>query len=288
MRVEPTSDHSLRAEGEITGENGSVVAHRTLSGAPGDCDGLARAVGVWASLVLDTERARSGSSDSQAPATAVASPGAVPELGVADTHPEVTWPAPAVLEKPSPEHDWYLHNDEERTLELGVGAFLMAGTGANTVAGASPYLVVEAGHGVFLRPSLAIGQSVAPLASPTELRATWGAARFDACLRLPGLYTRHHGIQLDTCGGADLGFTHFGDAPPGTAGTPVSAVTALFASIGPSLELRGELGGSMAVALRGVAGLNIVRAGFEDGTGAQIEAPLWSGRIELALSWRLR
>jgi hypothetical protein len=278
----------LRAEGEITGENGSVVAHRTLSGAPGDCDALARAVGVWASLVLDTERARSGSSDSPAPATAVASPGAAPELGVADSHPEITWPAPAVLEKPSPEHDWYLHNDDERTLELGVGAFLMAGTGANTVAGASPYLVVEAGHGVFLRPSLAIGQSVAPLASPTELRATWGAARFDACLRLPGLYTRHHGIQLDTCGGADLGFTHFGAAPPGTAGTPVSVVTALFASIGPSLELRGELGGSMAVALRGVAGLNVVRAGFEDGTGAQVEAPLWSGRIELALSWRLR
>lgn len=298
IRVEPTNAHSLRAEGEIIGENGSVIAHRTLSGAAGDCDGLARAVGVWASLVLDTERARSspeaapagGTASAGAPTTtgATSSPGRSPDLGVADGHPEMTWPAPAVLEKPSPEHEWYLHHDDERTLELGVGAFLMMGTGANTLAGATPYVVIEAGNGIFLRPSLAIGQSVMPLASAAEVRATWAAARFDTCLRLPGLYTRHRGIQLDTCAGADLGFTHFGAAPAGTAGTPVNVLTIPFASVGPSLELRGELGGSLAVALRGVAGFNVVRPGFDDGTGTHIEVPQWSGRIELALSWRLR
>jgi hypothetical protein len=283
VRVEPTGAHALRAEGQITGENGSVVAHRTLSGAAGDCDGLARAVGVWASLVLDTERARAESTTTDAASTEPPS-----DFGVADAHPEMTWPAPAVLEKPSPEHDWYLHHDEDRTVELGVGALLMMGSGANTLAGASPYVVVEAGRGIFLRPSLAAAQSVVPMATAGETRATWGSARFDTCLRLPGLYTRHRGIQLDTCGGADLGFTHFGAAASGSTGTPVGVATIPFASVGPSLELRGELGSKLSVALRGVAGLNLARTTFEDGTGARFETPLWSGRIEVALSWRLR
>jgi hypothetical protein len=129
---------------------------------------------------------------------------------------------------------------------------------------------------------------VTPLASAEQARATWAAARFDTCLRLPGLYTRHRGIQLDTCGGADVGLIRFGAAPLGAAGVPVNVLTLPFASVGPSLELRGELGGSLAVALRGVAGLNIVRPTFQDGTGSTVEAPLWSGRIELALSWRLQ
>lgn len=308
IRVEPTSDHTLRAEGQITDEGGAVIARRLLSGAPGDCDGLARAVGVWASLVLDAQRSHAGSPESaktrSGPAGSTASDGSSgatgstamevaltdppSAFGAADSHPETTWPAPAVLEKPSPEHDWYLHHDDERTLEVGVGAFLMTGTSTNTMAGASPYVVVEAGNGVFLRPSLAVAQSVAPLASAGEIRATWGAARFDTCLRLPGLYTRHRGIQLDTCGGADIGLTHLGDAPQGSTGTPVNVVTMPFASVGPSLELRGELGGKLSVAIRGVAGLNIARPAFDDGTGVRVETPVWSGRIEVALSWRLQ
>jgi len=289
IRVEPTSAHALRAEGRITGENGSVIAHRTLSGAPGDCVGLARAVGVWASLVLDAERARSTSPEPSASATPEAAPtvqASPSDFDVADSHPEMTWPAPAVLEKPSPEHDWYLHHDEERTVEVGVGFFLMGGTSASVLAGAAPYVVVEAGHGVFLRPSLALGQSLTPLAS--EARATWGAARFDTCLRLPGLYTKHRGIQLDPCAGADVGFTRFGAVPEGLAGVPVHVVTLPFASVGPSLELRGELGGRLSVALRGVAGLNVVRPRFDDGTGAVVETPAWSARGELAFSWKLR
>src|SRR5580658_2835632 len=79
IRVEPTSDHTLRAEGQIMGEGGTVVARRLLSGAPGDCDGLARAVGVWASLVLDAQRARADSAESattrSSPAGSAASDG---------------------------------------------------------------------------------------------------------------------------------------------------------------------------------------------------------------------
>jgi len=209
-------------------------------------------------------------------------------MAAATASADLAWPAPAIQEKPSPEHDWYLHHEDERTVELGAGAFLMAGTGANAMAGVTPYVVIEAGRGVFLRPSLAVGQSVPPLSSEATARVVWGVARFDTCLRLPGLYTRHHGLQLDTCGGADVGVTHYDALPSGVAGAPVNPVTMPFASVGPSLELVGELGGTFAVALRGVAGLNVVRGGFYDGTGALVETPLWSGRIELALAWRVR
>ncbi len=58
MRVQPTATHTLNAEGEITDEAGLLVADRLLSVPAGDCRGLARAVGVWASLVLEQELAR--------------------------------------------------------------------------------------------------------------------------------------------------------------------------------------------------------------------------------------
>src|SRR5215467_4408302 len=55
MRVEQGDGRALRAEGEIADENGAPVAHRALMETTTECSGLARAVGVWASLVLDAE-----------------------------------------------------------------------------------------------------------------------------------------------------------------------------------------------------------------------------------------
>jgi hypothetical protein len=303
----------MKAEAEIRGQDGAVTARRVLLDASGDCDALARATGVWASLVLESEAppagdppksaesaadvapsgaagaagtgGGAGSSGGGMGATGAAANGAI---GAADASPVAAWPAPADAEKPLAEQDWYLHHDEERTLEIGVGALLIGGATETTMAGASPYVVFETGHGLFLRPSLAVAQSVMPLASPGESRATWATARFDTCLRLPGMYMRHRGIQLDTCAGGDLGFTHLGGAPEGTAGAPVNVVTLPFVSLGPSLELRGELGGSLSAAVRGVAGVNLVRAGFYDGAGNLVDPPLFSGRAEIALSWRVR
>jgi hypothetical protein len=209
--------------------------------------------------------------------------------GVADAQANVLWPAPALLEKPLPEHDWYLHHHEdERTLEFGLGPFFMTGTGVDAVLGGTGFVVIEANNGLFLRPSLAVGQSVtSPASSGLDVHATFAAARFDGCLRLPGLYTQHRGMQLDTCAGADLGFTHFSAAPPAD-GSPSRGVTMPYVAVGPSLELRGELGGSFATALRGMVGANLIRDGFTDASGTRIETPPLSGRIELALSWRLR
>ena len=40
-------------------------------------------------------------------------------MGAGPAEPVAAWPAPAITEKASPEHDWYLHHDEGRALELG-------------------------------------------------------------------------------------------------------------------------------------------------------------------------
>ena len=73
------------------------------------------------------------------------------------------------------------------------------------------------------------------------------AGRFDACLRFPGLYTQNRGIQLDLCGGADFGFLS----------DSTDDVTLPFVSVGPSLDLRGELGSSLSASIRAVAGVNV-------------------------------
>ncbi len=269
VRIARGRARTLRAEGVISDDDGATVAHRELTGTVGDCDGLARAVGVWASLVLDTEldRAREAPEPASRPAPAKADESSL----------EVPWPAPAELEGPTPEHDWYLHHDDGRTLEVGVGGFLMSGAGPTAVTGVTPYLVVEAGNGVFLRPSLAVGQSISSLAPGSSVGpdVTFAATRFDACLRLPGLYTQKRGLQLDLCGGGDLGFTHY------------AAGAVPHVALGPSLGLRGELGGPLAAELRGVAGINLVTGTFANGADAVV-LPQWSGRAELALSWRLR
>jgi hypothetical protein len=275
LRVTKNGPKSLRAEGEIRDNLGAHVAGRILYGTGAECAPLARAAGVWAALVIDAEskRPRTAAAEAQGPAPPVAQPaddGASP--GGAAGEP---WPAPQPEEKLSPEHQTFLHHeDTSRALELGVGTFLMTGTGGGAMTGPSPFLYIETGRGVFLRPSLSFGQTLASLQSG-GVSGTWLDSRFDTCARMPGLYTSHQGLQLDLCGGADLGLTLL----DGGGLVP-------YLSLGPALDLRGELGSSLAVALRGSFGLN-VQARFDD-EGQHYMVPFWSGRVELAFSWSLR
>jgi len=283
MSVQPTADHLLQGEGKITDGLGFLVADRVLSVADGDCLGLARAVGVWASLVLEQQVARrrsfGGTNATVLTTSTSASTAAAMDASPAmQTDPQSTdslWPAPAVLEKPPPEGEWYLHHerDDPRTLELGLAGFLMSGAGAGAMAGVSPYAIIEAGSGVFLRPALAIGQTLNALNSPPILNALWMIGRFDTCLRVPGLYTHNRGIQLDLCGGADAGFL---DDSTDNAIVP-------YVSVGPSLDLRGDLGSSLAASIRGVTGINVTSE-----TTGPVSQPLWSGRLELAFSWKVK
>jgi hypothetical protein len=322
MRVDRAGPTSLRAEGGITREDGVFVAHRTIAGTTADCQALARAVGVWAALVLESELRQPALPSSPTPAAGNAAPGAVGSAGAApvegmgersaavpaDGSPNgepggagvgppaadasglvagtasalagtAGWPAPAVSEPPSPEHAWYLHHDEARALELGAGMFLMTGSGSGAVAGPTAFVVVEAGHGLFLRPALAFGESLTSL-PPSDVSASrWLDARFDTCLRLPGLYARHHGMQLDLCGGADFGATTI---------RALGETTMPYVSVGPSIDMRGELGSRLSAVLRVVAGINVLRESFADLSGAQEALPLAAGRLELAFSWDVR
>jgi hypothetical protein len=264
MRVQPTPGAAgLTAQGEIDDDSGLRIAERSLSAPTGDCEGLARAVGVWASLVLEQEAKRD-----RTPLNLAA-------LQVTDPQStDVLWPAPQALEQAPAERDWYLHHDDNaRDVEVGAAGLLMSGAGAGAMAGVSPYVAFETGHGVFLRPSIAFAEAVTALNTPPVTRAVWADFRFDACLRLPGLYTRNQGIQLDVCGGADVGALL----------DDTDNRTVPYISLGPSIDLRGELGSLLSATLRGVTGVNL----RTDSDWVTYQ-PLWSGRLELAFSWKVR
>jgi len=276
MRIDSHKPGALEASGEITDDAGTTVGHRVVSGKGTDCGGLARAIGVWASLVLDAEVHRPRPvppSDQPSPSTperdddteadSGPAPGAKPRsTATADAQSNAAWPPPLPPgEKPS-------RRDDARTFEVGAGGFLMTGitgTGGDLLVGTTPFVVIEVAKGLFLRPAIALGGSL-PSASP---RMTLATTRTDACVRLAGLYTSTHGMQLDICGGADAGMLEAdGRMLPHVA-------------VGPSMDLRGELGGDLAVVLRGLVSVNAAR-------DHQLATPLWAGRGELAMSWRLR
>jgi hypothetical protein len=168
----------------------------------------------------------------------------------------------------------------------------MAGTGTGPLVGPAIFLVLELDGALFLRPMLAAGRTLEPLKPGADVYGTYGAMRLDACLRLPGLYVPKHGLHLEGCGGADLGFLHFDamSVDPSSAGaTAQSARTIPYLGLGPSLAMRGELAGDLVVEVRGVALLNVIRETFYDASSSsQVDPPLFAGRAELGLSWRWR
>jgi len=152
LRVEKAPGSTLRGEGEITDQAGTIVAQRTIDTGSTECTSLARAVGVWASLVLDDEVQR-------AVATSAASP----------PKPQPPAPPPAANvvgwhgatqradRSSNPDAELFLsHSEEQRTFEIGIATHLLAGTGVGAIAGASVFTVSEVGDGWFLRPSLGI------------------------------------------------------------------------------------------------------------------------------------
>lgn len=184
------------------------------------------------------------------------------------------------------------HPPGSRSLEVGGGGFLLGGLGSGAVAGPTVFGVVEVGRGWFLRPMLGLGRSLTRIGATPDVYATVGLTHLDACGRIPGNYLERRGIQLDLCGGADLGFQRI-DAPslPGSTAstTPgLSGRTVPVFGAGPAIALRGELGSDLSVDLRGYAGLNVVREPFFDGEGTEVR-PTWvTGRAEVGLTWRLR
>lgn len=341
LRFARNGPADVRAEAVITNSAGERVARRTLAGST-ECEGLGRAVAVWAALVLDRERARAlrppgapegdlrsragdpgqgreaaggDGASAASPLAAEVAPapagsavdGALvrpsPEPGAASVakataSPDAPSPArsgaaseaAALHDAPSVDASTERHRPERRLIEVGIGTFLLTGNGSNAVLGSTAYGVIEASRGFFVRPALLAGESVIPLGDSGNANALLFAGRLDACLRVPGNHNQNRGLELALCGGADFGVTYFPSAPPGYAGwgAPAEATVLPLLSMGPSLDLRGDLGSGWSLVLRGVAGVNVIRKGFSDMNGGRIE-PAWaSGRVELALAWRVR
>jgi hypothetical protein len=261
----------LRATGEVIDRAGAPVAHRAIdrqaTGAA-ECTALARAIGVWASLVLDAEVQRA---QDEAP---VPPPPAPPA--------QAGWPEPAPPpERPSPESQFFLaHPAETRHVEIGAASLIMTGTGNGLIAGGSLFEVSEVGAGWFLRPSLGAGRTVTQVVPGSNVFATLGDGRFDACKRIPGNYLEQRGLQLDICAGPEVGFLF---VDPRTAGAASQTLPLL--ALGPSIDFRGELGSAFSVLVRGVLDVNFLPESTPDGT---VSEALFLARAEVGVSLRLR
>jgi hypothetical protein len=272
----------LTVEGEITDEVDAPVAHRVLTVYGHECAPLARAVGVWASLVLDAEVDHTSRAPPAPPVVEVHPPVLGKDYGAsgAGASPGEPLVEPLAIEKSAPEASILLSHDEgERTLEFGVSMFLMGGTGAGMMLGPTVFGVIEAGRGWFLRPALFFGQTLDGVGLSGDVDGTLVAGRFDACARIPGFYIERHGIQLDVCAGLDGGGMHV-DPPNGEASSDEP-----FFAVGPSMTLRGELGNGLALMIRGVMDFNAIRESLDS---SDFDPSVLVGRAEVGLSWQVR
>lgn len=103
-------------------------------------------------------------------------------------------------------------------------------------------------------------------------------ARVDFCRRIPGNYVERRGVELDLCAGVEGGVVTSdalaSDGRSGTAGR---------AGIGPAANLRGELGGGLALEVRTLFGTNLVATSILD----ESRPPLVFASAELGVSMRL-
>ena len=288
MRASRARTGVVRGEGEIVDDLGAPVAHREFTSTSySECSGLARAIGVWASLVLDAELERAKKQQAESARAIAAAKIPMPS----DAGPSL-WPAPVVNEKAPPQYYSLLqHDPAKRSVEIGFSTFLMSGTGTGALVGPAAFMVIEIDKGLYLRPMIAAARTLEPLTQTGDVYGTWGATRFDVCLRIPGMYLEKRGLQLDTCGGADLGFLHFDamSADPMNAIPAQNARTIPYFALGPTLSMRGELDGNLSVELRGLFLVNLIRETFVDSSSnSHVDPPLLAGRVELGLSWRWR
>lgn len=276
MTVSPASANvsarsvaSKSAEAVIVDDAGTIVAQRTLNDRNSrSCVPLARAIGAWASLVLDAQMVQAKDADgtlttpASADAEAVTSE-AKPPLRLAHTHPD-----PDVVSSTEATHP--TSATHERALEIGSMVYVRNGILASGgMAGVSPFVAVELEDAWVLRPSLAFGRSTQGLVGMSQV-----GGRADVCRRIPGNYTERRGIEADLCAGFEAGVV---------TSQAVHADSVGRAGVGPAATLRGELAGGVALEVRGLVGANLIQSALL----GQAEAPLVFAAAELGISVRL-
>lgn len=290
LRIELARDErETTAEGRLFDAHGTEVGRRTLRAPGRACAPLARAIGVWASLALDDAMARAAEARrAREKRDARSSTAEPPAATAAGEHAGAAlWPEPASVEPPSPESELFLrHAPSSRTFEIGASGLITSGWGSGPLAGGAVFGILEIGGGVFLRPAISYGASNDTLTNATGLEARWWGSRLDGCGRIPGFYRERRGLQLDLCGGAEVGFVGIRPRDDVRA-TSAADKTLPELEVGPSFALRGELGGALSAELRGSGFVDVVREGYLSASGASVVPPLFGARAELGLSWRV-
>ncbi len=244
----------LRADGEILDGRGISISRRSFTNPGTTCATLAKAIGVWASLALDDERAKIGP-DAKPPATP---PPPVPTAHAKrkgfeeddDVDPDLRPNRPAPV---------------ERTREVGVASVLEGGVADRPLFGPAVYGVMDLGAGFLLRPTLAFDATFA------SQQTIHGATRIDLCGRLRGNYHAQRGLDAEICAGSEMGFLR------------ESGTTLPLLELGPALGLQGELASNFAVTLRGIGNINLLGGSIGDFSPQTL-----AGRVELGVTWKLQ
>ena len=262
---------SKSAEAVIVDDAGTIVAQRTLSDRNlRSCLPLARAVGAWATLVLDAEMVRAKDDDGTLTTPAIEDDPATDgeakrSLRVVHTHPDLDSTALGESGDRAP--------SAKRSLEVGAMVYVRDGVLATGgMAGVSPFVAIELANAWVIRPSGAFGRSTAGAVGMSHV-----GGRADLCRRIPGNYTERRGIEADLCAGFEAGILT-SQATEASRGDSVAR-----AGFGPAATLRGELAGGVALEVRGLVGANFIQSALL-GQGAP---PLVFAAAELGVSMRL-
>lgn len=256
----------------IVDDTGAVVARRTIADrAARTCLPLAKAVGAWASLVLDAELARAKDDDD----LKSLAPQASSDAGTGSHGPREREVRDAgVIGEGAP-------RSRPPSIELGSMGYIRNGVSSTGgVGGLSAFVTIEVSPGWILRPTLAFGRSTTRVpVTATEFAAlSHVGSRVDFCRRIPGNYIERRGIELDLCAGLDGGVVT-SDAISGNR-----SGTAPRLGFGPAANLRGELGAGIALEVRSLVGANFLTMPIFE----EARTPLVFAAAELGVSMRLQ
>jgi hypothetical protein len=272
------------ATARIVDDRGSLVAERSVSDRTA-CTPLARAIGAWASLVLDDELARARdaadaplrSASASASVNTNATPMNAPSEG-RDGRPPILESVDGSTAKDVDAVP--AQTEDGRTFEVGLSGYVRDGLAADSgFAGGSAFVAFEVAKGWFVRPAVSYGTSTVQVALGEGHRSSFThvGLRGDFCRRIPGNYIERRGLELDLCLGSDTSRV-WGTGPDS------EDLSAMRESVGPSAALRGELGGSANLELRLASGVNFIR----DALLHEEPAPMIYGQAEVGVSWRFR
>ncbi len=171
-------------------------------------------------------------------------------------------------------------------IDLGATAFLLGGMGTSAMVGPSIFTMIQANEMLFVRPAISYGRAVRGADGATDVPASWAAVRFDMCGRLVGAYLDSRALQLDICGGPEVGFVHV-NVPVMFGGLSSFSTSVPTVDFGPSMALSGDLNSFLSLEVRGFGFANVDPQSISTG-GITVHPAVFGGRVEVAFAWKIR